>query len=65
MTRIQPRTDGSLAVKLDFGAEAASAPAATPSLRLTPGPDKYRVLEHRRRLAQIAARRLLELAEED
>lgn len=64
MTRIQPRTDGSLAVKLDFGA-AAAAPAATPLLRLTPGPDKYRVLEHRRRLAQIAARRLLKQAEEE
>jgi hypothetical protein len=25
------------------------------------GPDKYKVLEHRRRQAQIAARRLLEL----
>jgi hypothetical protein len=28
------------------------------------GPDKYRVLEHRRRQAQIKARHLLELMEE-
>jgi hypothetical protein len=35
--------------------------APTGSLR---GPDKYRVLEHRRRQAQIKARRLLDLMEE-
>jgi hypothetical protein len=65
------RFDGSAALKLDFGSvttTAAAAGAITP-LRLAPvsrlhGPDKYRVLEHRRRRAQIAARRLLDLLEE-
>jgi hypothetical protein len=65
--------EGSLARKLDFG----ELPAAVTStggrgrgrLRLAPapgklsGPDKYRVLDERRRRAQIAARRLLELSE--
>jgi hypothetical protein len=65
--------DGSLARQFDFGdldiplrsvALAASGPkrlrlAARPGgLR---GPDKYKVLEHRRRQAQIKARRLLDL----
>jgi hypothetical protein len=66
-----PGFDGSLARKLDFGELAittstASAAART-GLRLAPGgallrgPDKYKVLEHRRRQAQIKARRLLDL----
>jgi hypothetical protein len=64
--------EGSLARQLDFGepVEGASRPASTAprrGLRLAVpsavlrGPDKYTVLEHRRRQAQITARRLLEL----
>jgi hypothetical protein len=62
------RFDGSLALKFDFGGSTTTttlmavsknrlrlAPAATPR-----GPDKYRILEHRRRQAQIQARRLLD-----
>ncbi len=66
-----PRFDGSLARQFDFGDNTTSTfPPARPlkaSLRLAPrvvgvrGPDKYKVLEHRRRQAQIKARRLLEL----
>ena len=68
------RFDGSAALKLDFGVTTTTT--TTPgvrngrgSLRLAPsnglmGPDKYKVLEHRRRQAQIKARRLLELMEE-
>lgn len=62
--------DGSLARKLDFGELDTIAPPrggrnrglrlAVPSAVLR-GPDKYKVLEHRRRQAQIKARRLLEL----
>jgi len=63
--------DGSLARKLDFG-EQPTAISSTggrvlAGLRLAPplgrltGPDKYRVLEGRRRRAQIAARRMLDL----
>ena len=63
--------DGSLARKLDFG-EQAAVTTSTESrgragLRLAPsvgrltGPDKYRVLDIRRRRAQIAARRVLDL----
>jgi hypothetical protein len=61
--------DGSLARKLDFG-EMPIVRGGPSRLRLAPsagvlrGPDKYKVLEHRRRQAQIKARRLLELAEE-
>jgi hypothetical protein len=61
--------DGSLARKLDFG-EIAVGGSGLSRLRLAPssgvlrGPDKYKVLEHRRHQAQIKARRLLELAEE-
>jgi hypothetical protein len=60
-------TDGALALALDFG--DAPAPAfrpAAPAMRLARpprvagGPDKYKALEHRRRQAQIRARRLLE-----
>ena len=35
-----------------------------PASRTLRGPDKYKVLEHRRRQAQIKARRLLELTDE-
>jgi len=68
--------DGAAALKLDFGAVTTTGSAAiTPrggraSLRLAPqpaaltGPDKYNVLEHRRRQAQIRARHLLDLMEE-
>jgi hypothetical protein len=63
--------EGALARKLDFG-ELPTAVTSTggrgrAALRLAPnagrltGPDKYRILEHRRRRAQISARRLLAL----
>ena len=64
------RFDGSLARALDF--EELPAPGVSTGdgrtgLRLAQpggllrGPDKYEVLAHRRRQAQIQARRLLEL----
>ena len=60
--------DGSLARHLDFGEVEGTtrAPGLRTRLRLAAaavlrGPDKYRVLEHRRRQAQIRARRLLDL----
>ena len=72
-----PRFDGSLAPTLDFGraddttlwrvpafprrvlnVELRLAAARPERLR---GPDKYKVLEHRRHQAQIKARRLLDL----
>lgn len=66
-----PRFDGSLARQLEFGdITTSTCPPARPltaSLKLADrpegvrGPDKYKVLEHRRRQAQISARRLLEL----
>ena len=66
-----PRFDGSLARQFDFGDVTTSTfPPARPlkaSLKLASrpegvrGPEKYKVLEHRRRQAQIRARRLLEL----
>jgi hypothetical protein len=63
--------EGSLALKLDFG-ELPARVTSTGSrgragLRLASGtdqlsvPDKYRVLDIRRRRAQIRARRLLDL----
>jgi hypothetical protein len=67
------RFDGSLARQFDFGdleVPARVPPLATrgsSALRLAArpqglrGPDKYKVLEHRRRQAQIKARRLLDL----
>jgi hypothetical protein len=65
--------DGAAALELDFGGITTTSPAsgrgrialrlAVPSGRLR-GPDKYKVLEHRRRQAQIRARHLLELMEE-
>jgi hypothetical protein len=68
------RFDGSLARQLDFGATTTTAaPVITGGrvgLRLASpggvlrGPDKYKVLEHRRRQAQIKARRLLDLMAE-
>ena len=63
--------DGSLARKLDFGEQptlvSSTGGRGRAGLRLAPsvgrltGPDKYRVLDRRRRRAQIAARRLLHL----
>lgn len=66
------RFDGSLARTLDFGDITAPAPASggRVGLRmalpggLLRGPDKYKVLEHRRRQAQIHARRTLDLLDE-
>jgi hypothetical protein len=63
------RIDGSAALKVDFGGvtTTTSAPGRRRgSLRLASsgvmrGPDKYRVLEHKRRQAQIKARHLLDL----
>jgi len=65
-----PRVDGSLARKLDFGdvtTTCGSSRSVKAELRLAVfaegvrGPDKYKVLEHRRRQAQIKARRFLDL----
>jgi hypothetical protein len=63
--------DGTLALKLDFGGFATRVTSTVgrnrADLRLAPsprgltGPDKYRVLERRRRQAQISARHLLDL----
>ena len=63
--------DGALARKLDFGEQPAAVTntggRGRAALRLAPrlqrltGPDKYRVLDVRRRRAQIAARRLMDL----
>jgi hypothetical protein len=59
------RVDGSLARKLEFGETTAAARVGQPrSLRrlgLLRGPDKYKVLERRRRAAQINARHILDL----
>lgn len=66
------RFDGSLARTLDFGETTTAAPVHSggrAGLRLAlpggvlRGPDKYKVLEHRRHQAQIKARRLLGLME--
>jgi hypothetical protein len=65
-----PRFDGSLALKLDFG-ELTTTTYPRSGLRLAAsvsriaGPDKYRLLEHRRRQAQIKARRLLDAADRE
>ena len=65
-----PRFDGSLAQQLEFGElTTTTAPSVRPlkvRLRLAArpavgGPDKYKVLEHRRRQAQMKARRVLGL----
>jgi hypothetical protein len=62
--------DGSLARKLDFGEQptviSSTGARGRAGLRLASvgrltGPDKYRVLDRRRRRAQIAARRMLDL----
>jgi hypothetical protein len=62
--------DGSLARQLEFGELEGSGVAARSGRRglrlavpsaVLRGPDKYRVLEHRRRQAQIRARRQLDL----
>lgn len=67
------RTDGAAAMKLDFGGVTTTSSAVTggrSGLRLAAasgtlrGPDKYKMLDHRRRQAQIKARRLLEMMEE-
>ena len=59
------RVDGSLARKLEFGEATTEVRVARhTSLRrlgLPRGPDKYKVLERRRRAAQIKARHLLDL----
>lgn len=66
------RLDGTLARSLDFGEVTTTAPVLVQSrsgLRLAGsggalrGPDKYKVLEGRRRRAQITARRVLDLLE--
>jgi hypothetical protein len=63
-----PRYDGALAKQLDFdyltrfgpiAGRLAVGPLGRP--RLLTGPGKYKVLELRRRRAQINARRLLDL----
>ena len=65
--------DGSTALTLDFGGvttTAAGTGRGRGGLRMAVpggglrGPDKYRILDHRRRQAQIRARHLLELMEE-
>lgn len=70
------RFDGSAALKLDFGGMTGVTTTGAPvsgrrsGLRLAVpaaalrGPDKYKVLEHRRRQAQMKARHLLDLMEE-
>lgn len=65
------RVEGSLARSLDFGGSGGSQAASTGSggrtgLRIAratrlAGPDKYKVLDARRRRAQIKARHLLDL----
>jgi hypothetical protein len=70
-----PRFDGTAARRLDFGditttAMLTRAGKSRSGLRLAVpatagnGPDKYRLLEHRLRQAQIAARHLLDVAED-
>jgi len=57
------RFDGSLARALDFGEMASSSRSNRRRLGLLRGPDKYKVLERRRRTAQIKARHALDLIE--
>jgi len=65
-----PRVYGSLARQLDFGDITTSTFPVPLKARLklaerpegVRGPDKYKVLEHRRRQAQMRARQLLELS---
>ncbi len=66
-----PRSDGSLARQFDFGdLTTCTFPLPRPIKarwkvadrpEAVRGPNKYKVLEHRRRQAQIKARRLLDL----
>ena len=68
------RFAGSAALKLDFGGMTTTTPRLAPdgarsglALRLARsggGADKYKMLDHRRRQAQIKARRLLDMLEE-
>jgi hypothetical protein len=71
--RTASRSSGPVARQLRFGDLAVPAPPrlrGRPALRLAlargtlRGPEKYKLLEHRRRQAQIKARRLLAMAEE-
>jgi hypothetical protein len=60
------RFEGSLARSLDFGDTTTTAPVYSGArvglrLALLRGPDKYKVLEKRRRQAQIKARHALNL----
>ena len=64
--------DGSTALKLEFSGVTTTTRGlgrrgilrlAAPQ-RVLSGPDKYKILEHRRRQAQIRARHLLEMMEE-
>jgi hypothetical protein len=66
---VTTRIDGALARQLEFG-ESAPPRQSQSALRLVPawrslrGPDKYKVLAHRRHQAQINARRVLDSAQE-
>ena len=61
------RTEGATAVRLDFGETPSRGTGVERNLRLASaggilrGPDKYRVLDLKRRRAQIRARRELGL----
>jgi hypothetical protein len=59
------RTQSAVAMPLDFGEGPAKGPRAGLRLALAAGvlrgPDKYRLLDLKRRRAQIRARRLLGL----
>ena len=59
------RVDGALARTLEFGDTTTEVRTARPGslrrLALLRGPDKYKVLERRRRAAQIKARHVLDL----
>jgi hypothetical protein len=58
------RPTGALAFEFgdgDRSGEVRLQPALGTRARLLRGPAKYRILEHRRRQAQIRARRLLDL----
>ena len=63
------RMNGAAALRLDFGEVAVSGNRGgrrglrLASSRVMRGPEKYKVLEHRRRQAQIRARHLLHLME--
>ena len=73
MTRSQPPVDGALALKLDFGSAVGKSTSArrhassygAPAVLRTVAADKYEAFDHRRRQAQIRARHLLDLMEEN